>query len=107
VRWLKLIDQGRQETKDERKKSEDNHHYFDEKFKKLEMNLTAMQKEIHEKDAQLNMSQERINQLKQEIKVIETEYIQSRAIIMRFEEEHKLKKAAIPKKSKKALTIDG
>ena len=48
------------------------------------MNLTAMQKDIHEKDAQLNMSKERIVQLKQEIKFIETEYIQSRAIIMRL-----------------------
>jgi chromosome segregation ATPase len=103
VRWVKLIDQARQETKEDRKKSEDNRHHFDEKFKKLEMNLTAMQNEIHKKDAQLNMSQEHLSQLKQEIKFIETEYIQSRAIIMRFEEKHKLKKVAASKKSKEAL----
>ena len=107
VRWVKLIDHARQEAKDERKKSENARHHFDEKFKKLEMNLTVMQKEIHEKEAQLKIAQERINQFKQEIKFIETEYIKSRAIILKFEGEQKFKKTATPKKSKKVLTING
>lgn len=106
VRWVKLIDQARQETKDERKKSENVRHHLDEKLKKQEMNLTALQKEIHEKDAQLDMSRDRISQLKQEVKFIETEYIKSRATIMKFEEEQKLKKTAISKKFKKVLTTE-
>lgn len=106
VRWVKLIDQARQETKDERKKSENARHQFDDKLKKLEMTLAVLQKELHEKDAQLNMSRERISQLTQEMKYMETEHIKSRAIIMKFEEEQKLKNVASTKKSKKVFAID-
>lgn len=100
VRWLNLIDQARLETKEERKKLENLCHQHNEQFKKIEGQLSNAQREAHEKDAQLNSSQERIKQLKQEIKFLETEYIQSRATIMKLEEEKKIKNAGHMKKSK-------
>jgi chromosome segregation ATPase len=102
ARWLKLIDQARLETKDERKKLENIRHQNNEQIKKLESQLINAQKESHEKDAQLHSAQERISQLRQEVKFLETEFIKSRAIIMKFEEEQKLKKVVTShqKKSK-------
>jgi len=106
IRWLKLIDQARQETKDERKKLENVRHHYEEQFKKTETKLTASQRETHENNAQLKMAQERINQLNQEVKFLETEHIKLCAIIMKLKEEQKLKKDAAPKKSKKVFTVD-
>lgn len=91
ARWLNLIDQARQETKDVRKKIDNLHQQHDEQFKKIESQLFNAQREIHGKDAQLHSIQERIIQLKQELKFIETEYIKARAIIMKLEEEQKQK----------------
>lgn len=89
IRWLKLIDQARQETKDERKKSDNFRQQNEAHFKKIELKLIDAQKEIHEKDVQLNSVQERISQLKQEGKFLESEYINARATILKFEEEKK------------------
>ena len=86
-RWLQLIDQARQETKDERKKSEDFRHKNNEQMKKMESQLANTQREMYENDINLKSAQERITQLRQEIKFIETEYIKARATIMKFEEE--------------------
>lgn len=103
ARWLNLIDQARQETKEERKKLENFRHQSDEQFKKIDLQLSNARREIIEKDVQLNSAHERIIQVKQEIKFIETEYIKARATIMKFEEEQKSKNcsASVSKKSKK------
>jgi len=55
------------------------------------------------------MAQERVNQLKQEVKLLEAEYIKSRAIIMKFEEEKELKNPPefISKKLRKTAKIEG
>jgi hypothetical protein len=102
TRWLKLIDQARLETKDERKKLEIFSRQYDNQLKKIDSLLAHKQKELLKKDAQLNSAQERITQLRQEFKLIETEYVKARATIMKFEEEQKLQKltAACQKKSK-------
>jgi hypothetical protein len=100
-RWLKLIDQARQETKDEHKKLENIRHQNNEQSKKFESQLTHAQREIHENDIHLKAAQERIIQLRQEVKFIETEYIKARATIMRFEEEQKQKKRISQQASKK------
>ncbi len=104
TRWLKLIDQARQETKDERKKLENIRHQNSERIKKLESQLTNAQREIHENDVHLKTAQERIIQLRQEIKFIETEYIKSRAIIMKLEEEKKQRAISHSSKAKKERT---
>lgn len=104
ARWLKLIDQARQETKEERKKLDNLHRQHDEQSKKIGSQLSHAQREIHEKDAQLHSAQERIIQLRQEIKFIETEYIKARAILMKFEEEKKLQNLHHFQKKKKMHT---
>jgi len=101
TRWLKLIDQARQETKDERKNLENFRHKNKEETKKLESQLTNAQREIHENDIHLKNAQERIVQLMQEVKFIETEYIKARAVIMKFEEENKKTISYPSKKTKK------
>lgn len=92
-RWLNLIDQAKQETKDVYKKYQHISHSSNEKIKKLNSTLSDYQKNVFEKDVQLKMHQERIIQLQQEIKFIETDYIKSRAVIIKFEEERKFKKS--------------
>jgi len=100
-RWLKLIDQAKQETKDADKKYQNLSKASDEQIKKLNSTLSHFQQNIFEKDAQLNSAQERIIQLRQEVKFIETEYIKARATIMKLEEEQKLKNmSALSSKSK-------
>ena len=84
-RWLKLIDQAKQETKDLLKKFETLNNNFDTKIKKLNAVIDRLSQDNTEKDTQLNKYQERISQLKQEVKFIETEYIKSRAIITSYE----------------------
>lgn len=107
-RWLKLIDQAKQEAKDAGKKYQNLSKASDEQIKKLNSTLSQFQQNIFEKDAQLNSAQERITQLRQEAKFIETEYIKARAIIMKFEEEQKLKNISAPasKKTKKERLLN-
>lgn len=75
-----------------------------EYIKKLESQLTHIQREVHENDVYLKSAQELITQLKQEIKFIETEYVKVRATIMKFEEEQKKKTISqlVSKKLKKS-----
>lgn len=91
TRWLKLIDQARQETRDERKKSENFCQKNNEKIKIMELQLTNAQRELYENNVHLKNAQERIIQLREEGKSIEMEYTRSLAIIMRLEDELKPK----------------
>jgi hypothetical protein len=87
TRWLTLIDQARQETREERKKLEHICQQHDDKIKNTNMQLINTQSEMYEKSAQLKAAQDHITQFKQEIKHIQKEYIKSRATIMKFEKE--------------------
>jgi DNA repair exonuclease SbcCD ATPase subunit len=87
TRWLNLIDHARQEAKEERKKVENIRYQHEEQIKKINLQLSRAERETNENGAHLKAAQERIIQLRQEIKFIETEYIKSRAIIIKFEEE--------------------
>lgn len=89
TRWLKLIDQAKQETKDTIKKYQTLNKDSHDQIKKLNLILSNLQQNQFDKEAQLNAAQERIVQLRQEIKFIETEYINARAMIIKFEEERK------------------
>jgi chromosome segregation ATPase len=84
-RWLKLIDQAKQETKDLLKKYESLNNSCDAKIKKLNVVIDKSNRDNTEKDTQLIKYHERISQLNQEVKFIETEYIKSRAIITSYE----------------------
>lgn len=99
-RWAKLIDQGRGETKDTYKKLENLRNASDIEIKKLKMTISELQKNFHEKNAQLNVSIDQISQLKQDIKIMESEIIKARSIIMKLEEEQKSKNIIISQSEK-------
>jgi len=88
-RWAKLIDQARDETKDSYKKLENIRATHNIDSKKLKVKITELQQVIHEKNAQLNVSATHVNQLKQDIKTLESEIIKARSIVMKFEDEKK------------------
>jgi chromosome segregation ATPase len=88
-RWLKLIDQARQEAKDSAKRFETLNNNCDVKIKKLSAVITNLNQDNTEKDSQLHTYQERISQLKQEIKLIETEYLKARNVITSYESDIK------------------
>ncbi len=91
TRWLKLIDQAKQETKEERKKLENMRHYSEEQIKKIEHKLTDAQQDIYEKNAQLKVALEQINRLTNELKTLEVENIKAKSIIAKYENERPLK----------------
>lgn len=88
-RWLKLIDQARQEAKDSLKKYETLSNNSDVKIKKLNGVIANLNQDNLEKDSHLRNAQERISQLRQEVKFIETEYIKARAVIESYESKQK------------------
>jgi predicted nuclease with TOPRIM domain len=86
-RWLKIIDQTKQEVKDTQNKYGIVISQSDEKIKKLNTALADFQQNYFEKTAQLNTAQDRIIQIKQEATFLEEEYIKARATIIKLEEE--------------------
>lgn len=89
-RWLRLIDEARLETKEVRKKIEDIRFSKDNEFKQLEIKFMNAQREKHEKETQLKVTQEQLVQVKQELKFLEKEYIQAQASILKLKEEQQL-----------------
>lgn len=79
-KWLKLIDQAKQEAKDSLKKYETLSKNSDVKIKNLSEAIANLNQNNLEKDSQLTNAQERINQLRQEVRFIETEYIKALAV---------------------------
>ncbi len=79
-RWLKLIDQAKQEAKDSLKRYETLSKNSDIKIKKLSETIANLTQKNLENDSQLTNAQERINQLRQEVRFIETEYIKALAV---------------------------
>jgi hypothetical protein len=98
-RWLKFVAQAKQETKETYKKLENLSKHNDEQIKNLKTTLSDLQQSSYEKNAQLKVSLEQINQLKQEIKFLETENIKARSTIIKLEEEQKSIHALIKNKS--------
>ena len=90
-RWLKMIDQARQETKEERKKLENIRHTSQEQLKKIESKLEEAQKNIYEKDAQLKITLEQISLLKIEAGKLKNENITAQSIIENLKRERQLK----------------
>ena len=68
--------------------------------KKLKATISELQQAFYEKSAQLNVSVERASQLVQDIKMLESELIKAKSIIMQFEEKQKIEKREAILKSK-------
>jgi myosin heavy subunit len=90
-RWLKLIDQARQETKDTNKKLNDLHYCYDKNNEELKTKLLNIQLSEHGSNIQLKTALEQINQLKQQNKILGTENIKARSTIMKLDKAQKLK----------------
>lgn len=101
ARWLKLIDEAKQEAKNTFKKYQALNKDSNDQIKKLNLKLTNLQQSLFESDTYLTAAQERIQQLKQEVKFIETEYINARAMIMKLEEERKATNHQVSKRQMK------
>ena len=76
-------------------------------IKKLKATIFDLQQSNHEKNAQLKVDFDRITQLKQDNKILESEIIKAKSIIMKFEEEQKLKNnnISVAEKNKKRAAI--
>lgn len=99
-RWLKLIDQARQETKEERTKSENIRHSKQEQFNKIELQLANVQKDYFEKEANLKIALEQISLLKMEVSKLTNENITAaQSIIANFKKE---KRSKVNKRAQKS-----
>jgi len=106
-RWLQLIDQAKQNTLDERKRLERLLLSGEEKNKHLTDQLSQTQQLLHDKSTEFKLVLAQIDQLKEKIKILETEVNGSKAIIIKLEEENTLKntfiKTALNKQNKTLL----
>lgn len=100
-RWLKLIDQAKQEAKETIKKYQAINKDRNDQIKKLNTMLSHLQQNLFENEAHLSTAQERIKQLTQDVKFIETEYLNARAMILMLEEERKAINNQVSKRQKK------
>jgi hypothetical protein len=66
-RWLKLIDQAREETKTLRKKLEALLHQREEEIKQLKEEHTIFQQEIYTKNAQLKIAEDTLHSFTQQV----------------------------------------
>lgn len=104
IRWLKCIDQTKHEAKEMYKKSENTQIRYSEKINKLENELQNTRQELQEKYTQATVNLERNNQLKKEIKFLETEYIKARSTITKLEKQENIS-ASAKNKSKKEKSL--
>jgi chromosome segregation ATPase len=102
-RWLTFVDQAKQETKEANKQLENVRHNYDEKIKKLDHEIQNTLRILHEKSTYLAISLEQIDQLKLKIKNTEKEAIQSKATIIKLEEELQSKNIIISTKKKSQI----
>jgi chromosome segregation ATPase len=95
-RWVQQIDQAREDAKSTTKKLEHLRVTSEAEIKKLKLTLSDLQHELHEKNTHLKVSLEQTNQLKQEIKRLESEIIKEKSTPVKLEKAHKLKTMMIP-----------
>jgi hypothetical protein len=93
-RWLTLIAQARQETKDANKKLDLLRKNSEEQFKKLKKDLSDTQQNLYASNIQLKAALEQITQLKQESRVVVGKNIKSKATIVKFQGGQNLKNAS-------------
>lgn len=102
-RWLKLIDQARQETKDANKKLNELRCVYDQTNEELKTKLLNLQLSEHEKNIQLKTSLEQLNQLKQQNKILGSENIKAKSMVMKLAKAQKSKNIASLNKNNPAI----
>jgi chromosome segregation ATPase len=105
-RWLNLIDQSNQATKETSKKLEALRHNSEMQIKKLNDKLTETQFDRHEKEAQLKVALAEIKGLKEAAKTLEADNVKVKSIVMKLKEDRELKNSVErPKKLQKSNRI--
>jgi chromosome segregation ATPase len=79
-RWLRLIDQARDETKDSRKKLESLLLQKENEIKNLKQDRTTNQQELYDKKMQLKMTNDQSGRLEKKIKQLEEEKIKMQSV---------------------------
>ena len=90
-RWLILISQARQETKDANKKLALLRKNSEEQFKKQKQDLSDAQQNLYEKNSQLKTALEQIKQLRQESRIGAGKNIKSKPTIIKVQDRQHLK----------------
>lgn len=91
-RWLKLLDQQKQETKEAYIKLENLRLHNEEKIKKITTQLYDTEHKLHSNNIQLNFLLEQIKKFKQDGQAMEAENIGLRSMITELEKEKQSKK---------------
>ena len=105
-RWLRLVDQAKQETKEAHKKLEHLREQSEEQIEKLKQVSFGFQKDLLEKNTQLQVAVQQLEQLKQAMKALESENIQAKYVLLKRKEEKKLKghRITLSRKTKRGDT---
>jgi len=93
-RWINLIDQANQGTKEMSKKLETLWHDSEEQIKKLKDKLTEMQIGHHEKDTQLKVALSQIERLEETAKLLEIDNIKTKSTVMKLTKDMESKNMA-------------
>lgn len=104
-RWLNLIDQSKTEVKELRKKMESDYQAREKVVTQLKDQLNEMRRNHYEKDAQLKIAIEQMNQFKNENKLVNSEMSEAKSIISKLESERKLKKSAVLTNMKNKMRV--
>lgn len=100
-RWVKLIEQARQETKEAHNKLEIVNKQSTEQITKLKTTLSDLQQKLFEKATHLKIATEQVSQLNDALKILQKENIKMNSIMMKYEDERKLKDVALAKRKSK------
>jgi len=100
-RWLKLIDQAREETKESNKKLENLRLGSAEEMKKVKNELAEARQIFYEKNAELKTALAQISNLKNEVKILKEDNMKSRSAVMKLNGEEKQKKSVKNSKNRR------
>ena len=91
VRWLNLIDQSKQETKEIQKKFEIFRNNSNEHTNQLKFELSTAQQNFHEKSLNLKIAMDQVVHLRQKNKILELEISDAKITIIKLQEKISLR----------------
>ncbi len=106
IRWLNLIDQSKQETKEIQKKFEIFRNNSNEQTNQLKFELSTAKQNLHEKSLNLKIAMDQIDQIKQATKILELEISDAKITIVKLQEKINLQ-VIRPEKKRATAEIKG
>jgi chromosome segregation ATPase len=98
IRWLNLIDQSKQETKEMQKRFEIFRTNANKQINQFKIDLSNAQLNLRERSANLKVALEQVDQLKQQIKIMEPDLNDARITIIKLQEKINLQNVAASEK---------